>query len=1849
MHLPAWGGATPVPQSLNFSFSFDPALLSVEHDKRSGYDWIRYRGLTSPLRDEWEGAPMLPAVSAPIVLPPGQRVADLLVVLNAPVDFPEITPVPVPPQSGDSTGTWSQDPIYYQDGSLFPPSPQILSANESYREFRVASFVVLPFEWRGDTRTLRLYRTVDVKVRLEPVPALELLPPRLRPERRFSQEGFEISWLRENVINPEDLDLFYPMERDSILVPTLAVVETTGTQGFRPTDRPSLQGPPVELVIVTSTSIPNGTGTPADMSAAFQRLADWRTKTGRPSVVRTLAWIRASYPGSDDQEKIRNFLREAYSLWGTDYVILGGDHASVPSRITANPVSGALDPPTDWYYAALDGTWNKQRDPYFEWTWVGFIDKFPELWVGRIPARDAAEANAIVTKILTYERCPDGAFPIPSSNYYTRAILAAGLMHSGDWNPGPPADTYEKWRNGIFTAEEIKKQVLDHASIGFTSQRLYANLTGTVVTCPGHTLDCWDKIRAGVSPYPPGPYYTPQTLFSEINGNPGSCFFHMEHSNQHVLGGPVDPGVPPATSNCLAQGCLDTECNTWAGKCVAQHYAINNTVGHFDREWAAKLANGPGYFMGYSNGSLIARHELDSVAEALVRNPLGGAVAICGKATSFIPVVPSNGDHLEIPVNFFKNAWLSRKFGGVALSDALLSYTQGGGTEEGSRTLHYLGDPMLRAWSIAPTALAVTVSPTTLGSAGIKKFDVTVLNTGTGIPVANARVCLYRKSEIYATTLTKTTGVATFSSVLMANVTDTLHVYVTADNRLPRHTWVLAGGGSIETAGLTYHRHAWVDTLQVGTQTDFAEAGDQISVATELKANASRPAGIAIIAATPRVKATVKIGPSKLYDPARVFIGKKNANPPAVPDTFSLAVSEHGLRPEDTPTTNPGAQGVVWIWRDSSFLYHLKARYVAGEPSTRYWCVLQAEGGMDLVGTTTDPGDTVSLANGKLDCRLYADGTDDEVTFRAEMKDWVEWVTSWDTYGPVNSGQIATCRYRLKLLPNLPPMKRIAFTVFAGLYSDFFLTTHAPDLHLTFLDLQSIVGQDCIACGGSAGIPRWRVTPTLLNQGDAIGDSVEVVAAAVGTGTFCDLIVPLAVNPGAETTAAEGFEYCSTNGGVTFSNVTLRRYVNGVWQSLRQYNGISPWGHSRQPSSVLADPRAGGFRVSWFPPADTTGLKGYHVFMDSAGVLTKLRTDLGTHASQWLVQNRSSIHSYRFGIAAIDPSFTRGPIVWSLPNRTSTPERSGWPKRVLRGSANSITLVNLDTDSESEIVVGGKIISAWNGDGTSATSDFDGVVFDPYASSTPSGEAEQTFRAPLAAHDIDLDGTVEIVGAYGDKYVYCVGAWGGPYEWRKACDSQSGPTLADLDSDGDFEVVVNSFPNGALYVWRHNGAGYRCPDGTYVSIGGDSLQYNFAGVAVHDLDNTPSTGLEIVQPTAAGRVYAWKTIGFSPCNGSNSSIKLWESDITTPVSSTPNLSTPVVGRVAAGSTPMVFVGSESYYRVRAFRGTDGVADNAWILPIDVAGSSCDEFGAYDEPVATPALGDMHNPPDGNPEVVWPTWIYRHITTECPHPDPHKYDPRTHLALLYRYGSVTKQAVAADSLPLPGRREENYPKTVGQPILGDFDGDGKTEILAISNQGGLFAWEARWNSGTNTFTCVAEKGWPLVFNEQPSVAAVGNIDGENGYELVVATDDGYVHTYDLAGFTTGPTPPWSVHGHDARRTGNLEGGGSGPVQDPDRQGSLSAERDADVSQLPGVMRPGQSITYQIPVQSAVRLGVFDVGGRRVRRLVDETLPGGAHTLTWDGRTDDGHTLSNGVYFLRLEAGEIEIVRRFVSLR
>lgn len=83
--------------------------------------------------------------------------------------------------------------------------------------------------------------------------------------------------------------------------------------------------------------------------------------------------------------------------------------------------------------------------------------------------------------------------------------------------------------------------------------------------------------------------------------------------------------------------------------------------------------------------------------------------------------------------------------------------------------------------------------------------------------------------------------------------------------------------------------------------------------------------------------------------------------------------------------------------------------------------------------------------------------------------------------------------------------------------------------------------------------------------------------------------------------------------------------------------------------------------------------------------------------------------------------------------------------------------------------------------------------------------------------------------------------------------------------------------------------------------------------------------------------------------------------------------------------------------------------------------------------------------------------------------------------------------------------------------------------------------------------------------------------------------------------------------------------------------------------PNPFNPSTTIKYYLPENCSVQLEIFDVSGKHIASLVNESQGKGPYAIDWNGKDQNGNTVSSGTYFYRLKAGEETISKKMVLLR
>jgi len=87
----------------------------------------------------------------------------------------------------------------------------------------------------------------------------------------------------------------------------------------------------------------------------------------------------------------------------------------------------------------------------------------------------------------------------------------------------------------------------------------------------------------------------------------------------------------------------------------------------------------------------------------------------------------------------------------------------------------------------------------------------------------------------------------------------------------------------------------------------------------------------------------------------------------------------------------------------------------------------------------------------------------------------------------------------------------------------------------------------------------------------------------------------------------------------------------------------------------------------------------------------------------------------------------------------------------------------------------------------------------------------------------------------------------------------------------------------------------------------------------------------------------------------------------------------------------------------------------------------------------------------------------------------------------------------------------------------------------------------------------------------------------------------------------------------------------------------------IDAYPNPFNPSTTIKYGLPVDSNVSLVIYDVRGQVVQTLESGHQSAGWYDVVWNGETADGKTISTGIYFARLVAGDYSQVIKMLYLK
>ena len=514
-----------------------------------------------------KGKPMLPIYPAQILIPYGSEITNIEV-------FPEcfillkddLDKKPIMPQQEsipfivhkDKSPLIMDENIYEQSS---PVSDNTFSIGKIgyYRGYKIITIFLYPIKYIPKKGLLyytpEISITINIEISANKKPANKFL-------RFIDNDRYLISSLVEN---PEDIATYDYL--------------STSTNN---TSIKFLEGlcDPAETynyVIITNNSLRNATGYLYNWSNLISHRQIFSNLSGTIITVEDIDscsdyWNETSI-FNDTQAHIREFCKDAYDDWETEYILLGGDWDSSPSNqivpyreFTDNLETETYDSMAcDLYYSHLDGDWYYSD----EGIWgggknSGVNDLYGELFIGRITASTAEDVSNAVYKIINYD------INTSLSNEWLRSVSFWG---------------------GNLEWTSTSKQYMEEIRLGADIYRTFTGFEEWNDNYTSQQLDTSERLYHGDL----GSDY--KTYFSNsVENDNASIINHLDHSTWNSPMGLIEWGSRFNTKPFLgySQGCL-------AGRYQEGDSGCEWLICKYPERHAYALILNTGY--GYGSGS----------------------------------------------------------------------------------------------------------------------------------------------------------------------------------------------------------------------------------------------------------------------------------------------------------------------------------------------------------------------------------------------------------------------------------------------------------------------------------------------------------------------------------------------------------------------------------------------------------------------------------------------------------------------------------------------------------------------------------------------------------------------------------------------------------------------------------------------------------------------------------------------------------------------------------------------------------------------------------------------------------------------------------------------------------------------------------------------------------------------------------------------------------------------------------------------------------------------------------------------------------------------------------------------
>ena len=237
-----------------------------------------------------------------------------------------------------------------------------------------------------------------------------------------------------------------------------------------------------------------------------------------------------------------------------------------------------------------------------------------------------------------------------------------------------------------------------------------------------------------------------------------------------------------------------------------------------------------------------------------------------------------------------------------------------------------------------------------------------------------------------------------------------------------------------------------------------------------------------------------------------------------------------------------------------------------------------------------------------------------------------------------------------------------------------------------------------------------------------------------------------------------------------------------------------------------------------------------------------------------------------------------------------------------------------------------------------------------------------------------------------------------------------------------------------------------------------------------------------------------------------------------------------------------------------------------------------------------------------------------------------------------------------------------------PELGDFNGDGLTDLLVKNDETGYF--KCFQNVGTpDSAAWLDRPDWVENIDSGYFSFRTADLNRDGKCDLVGTTTArhlmGLINIGDSAYVLFEPAPEvfeeWSEYSITYFDCADIDGDGDDDIINNNsevieiiqnestvdvEEGDVSLPQDISLLQnYPNPFNSSTNISFTLDKQCEVELAVYDILGRKVETLMSGRLPAGDYKKTWQPKAD----LPSGIYLCKLKAGNITATNKIVMIK